>query len=72
MERFNQTLKACEYVKNKKWLEAAKEFYGAASKITGTKITGYHVVFVLDESGSMVCVCCVFVCVCWVCVQVCK
>ena len=62
MRKHEETTRACEAVKAGRWTEAADLFYSAADakrliRRGPTCVSaqqGYHVVFVLDESGSMV------------------
>jgi len=58
MVKHQETVAACNAVEERNWSQAADLFYKAADSIqrapAGPPQQGYHVVFVLDESGSMV------------------
>ena len=54
MAKHKKTRQACKAVKECKWKEAADLFYKAADVTCLVQQGNYHVVFVLDESGSMV------------------
>jgi hypothetical protein len=54
MEKHEKTRQACEAVKECKWKDAADLFYKAADVTCLVQEGNYHIVFVLDESGSMV------------------
>ena len=57
LEKHQKTLEACQAVQQSKWQKASKLFFEAAEESQieqSSKLGAYHVVFVLDESGSMV------------------
>jgi hypothetical protein len=54
LAKHEKTRQACEAVEEFKWKEAADFFYQAADVTCLVQEGNYHIVFVLDESGSMV------------------
>jgi len=50
-----QTIEGCDAVKNCNWGRAAELYLEAATEAEVAGTQGHHIVFVLDESGSMVC-----------------
>ena len=57
MDKHEDTIKACKAVTKCNWSEAAHLFYKATDipqPSVSAKQGNYHIVFVLDESGSMV------------------
>jgi len=55
--KHKKTIEACELVGEKKWWPAAELFLAAAEEIENqvtASVQGYHIVFVLDRSHSMV------------------
>lgn len=56
MAKHRQTLAACDAVKLRDWTKASRLFFDASEELKVNAIVqscGHHVVFVLDESGSM-------------------
>jgi len=54
MIKHKETLDACEAVDKGKWPKARGLFYEAAGECRDASMKGHHLVFVLDESSSMV------------------
>jgi hypothetical protein len=64
MAKHNQTVLACAAVDRRDWKKASQLFCEAAAELKTrltTSVQGYHVVFVLDESSSMVGLVCAYV-----------
>ena len=56
MDKHRLTLRACAATDSRDWSQAAKLFFDSSEELATRKtsqVQGYHVVFVLDESGSM-------------------